>query len=585
MQWSFARSRIAGVKNLSILLLGLYACGADTALGPEDQGPEQLQVDAGGTTVSAQNGNVSLTVPEGAVAAATTITVIRVSEEPADPGLIPGTLYDFGPDGLQFAEPVTLRLTYDPTALPVGATEDRLRIFKRAGSDGTFTPNGADWLPTANGSVDVSTATVTGDINGFSHYGIVFFPLLEVSTDSVPFGVEGVNYWEVNGGGDDDPPHLGATGGDGNYSWTVVAGELPAGLILAGTGYFEGISTTVGTTDATLQITSGDGQAAQQAFSITVRPRPILAPSELCTDYPGYAIGTFADANLEAAIRSVKELPGEFDLSCATLAGLHSFETNNAGITSLVGFQNLTGMKWLDLSDNAISDISALSGLTDLLALELQFNSITDISPLAGLTGLTFLDIDDNTIVDVGALSQLTSMEFLELKNNSITDIGSLAGMTSLRTLIADNNSIQDVTALGELTALTGLWLDNNRVAGITPLATLVNLTNLRLAGNSIDGGLDHDFDPLTPFRSSLSALQSLTNLERLDLSDNALGGIEPLLNFQPLLNNAGLGSGDIILLDNTGVFCTVVNTLRDRGANVSANPLLPGNACETPTH
>ena len=64
----FARNRIVGVKNFSILLLGLYACGADTALGPEDQGPEQLQVDAGGTTVSAQNGNVSLTVPEGAVA-------------------------------------------------------------------------------------------------------------------------------------------------------------------------------------------------------------------------------------------------------------------------------------------------------------------------------------------------------------------------------------------------------------------------------------------------------------------------------------------------------------------------------------
>ena len=29
----------------------------------------------------------------------------------------PGTVFDFGPDGTQFAEPVTLTLSYDPSEL------------------------------------------------------------------------------------------------------------------------------------------------------------------------------------------------------------------------------------------------------------------------------------------------------------------------------------------------------------------------------------------------------------------------------------------------------------------------------------
>jgi hypothetical protein len=597
------RRRFAAATSLSIFVLALHACGSDTGLGPDaDQDPdvEQVQVDDEGATVSAQSGAVSLTVPPGAVPAATTITVAPVAVEPADPGLIPGTMYDFGPDGLQFAEPVTLSLAYDPATLPDGATEDRLRIFKQ----GAPSPDGGlTWLPTENGAVDVATTTVTGEISSFSQYGVVFFPLLEIATTSPPWGVQDVEYWEVNGGGAEPLPHLRATGGDTIYTWTVVAGELPEGLILGQDGYFEGVPTTVETTDLTVQVMSGDGQTAQQLMSMTVNPRPTLQPSESCTDNPGYALATFADANLEAAIRSVMELPGQSDLSCRVLAARHSFETNNGEITSLVGFQNMTGMEWLDLSYNTISDVSALGGLTDLLTLELEFNAITDVSPLAGLTGLTLLHINDNTIVDVSALSQLTSMESLDIKNNSVADIASLAAMTSLKILLAQNNSIQDITALGELTTLTtlslndnsiqditalgelttltSLWLNDNAIVSLSPLRTLTGLTGLRLAGNSISGGLDPDFDPLTPFRSSLAPLQLLTELEYLDLSDNALGSIEPLANFQPLLNNAGLGSGDNINLDNTGVYCTVVNTLAGRGALVYASPLRPApNAC-----
>ena len=235
---------------------------------------------------------------------------------------------------------------------------------------------------------------------------------------------------------------------------------------------------------------------------------PVLQPSELCSDHPDRVIATFEDANLGARVRAALSVGAQQDLTCGLVSGLTGLLAPSANIVSLVGIQNLTSLTHLDLEDNSITDISALSGLTSLTELLLWHNSITDISALSGLTSLTDLDLPYNSISDISALSGLTSLTDLNLDINSITDIGPLIGLTSLAILYVSANPITD----------------------IGPLSGLTNLYILRLDG-----------------------LPGLTDI-------------------QPLLNNTGFGTDDIVVLRNTNVSCTDVALLEAKGVIVASD-------------
>ena len=230
-------------------------------------------------------------------------------------------------------------------------------------------------------------------------------------------------------------------------------------------------------------------------------------PNELSCN-PASAIVTFPDANLEAAIRDALSVGAQVELTCGLVSGLTALGADGAGITSLVGIQNLTGLTVLALRNNSITDISALSGLTSLTSLSLDGNSITDPSVLSGLTALTRLGLAANSITDISVLSGLTSLMVLILDNNSITDISVLSGLTSLTLLSLAANSIFDISALSGLTRLTSLHLIANR----------------------------------------------------------------SLNNIQPLLNNTGLGTGDTVDLRVTAVSCTDVAALQAKGVTVCSD-------------
>ncbi len=181
--------------------------------------------------------------------------------------------------------------------------------------------------------------------------------------------------------------------------------------------------------------------------------RQVLQPSELCSDHSDAAIATFEDANLEAPIRAALSLGEQDDLTCGLVSGLTVLGARSAGIGSLVGIQNLTSLRRLELNNNSITDISALSGLTRLQFLFLANTSITDISALGGLTSLTQLWLFENSISDFSALSGLTSLTQLFLNNNPTTDIQPLLDNTGLGRgdqvfLMNTNVSCTDVAAL-----------------------------------------------------------------------------------------------------------------------------------------
>lgn len=152
-----ARTCTAAVAAASLLLLSACSDPAGPAV------PKENVVDASGGVVTAQNGQVRLEIPAGAVSGETEITVTKATP-PADPHLVSGAAYEFGPSGLVFAKPVMLELGYDQASLPANAVEGRLRIFKRVGTGWT--------LDSEDAVVDPSSNRVRAEITGFSTHAV-----------------------------------------------------------------------------------------------------------------------------------------------------------------------------------------------------------------------------------------------------------------------------------------------------------------------------------------------------------------------------------------------------------------------------
>jgi hypothetical protein len=131
-------------------------------------------IDQAGGEVTSLDGKASLTVDPGALEGAVDITIEpataddlldQVPPEEVDSELgtvfgvtlIGGTVWDLGPDGLEFLTPATIVLHYDEADLPPGVAEEDLGAFA---FDGTF-----EALPS---TVDTEANTITATIEHFT---------------------------------------------------------------------------------------------------------------------------------------------------------------------------------------------------------------------------------------------------------------------------------------------------------------------------------------------------------------------------------------------------------------------------------
>lgn len=113
-------------------------------------------------------GSVTVTVPAGAVASGTAITITQTANPPSDPALAPGTAYDFGPAGTTFASPVSLAITYNPTTLATGTNQAQLRVARLIGTT---------WTALAGSTVNTATHVATGATSSFSSYAVIAVPV------------------------------------------------------------------------------------------------------------------------------------------------------------------------------------------------------------------------------------------------------------------------------------------------------------------------------------------------------------------------------------------------------------------------
>lgn len=168
------------------------------------------------------------------------------------------------------------------------------------------------------------------------------------------------------------------------------------------------------------------------------------------------------------------------------------------------------------------------------------------------LEGITEIEANNQDIAELRGLEYCANLQRLELRNNQITDISALAGASNLSYLALSGNQITDVSYLSGLTKLTYLSFFGSQISDISFLENLANLTELYLQDNQI---------------TNISALSQLTSLKWLWLKENQITSI------QPLVDNPGIDSGDVVNLEGNPLSQESINSLipalEERGVNL----------------
>jgi hypothetical protein len=268
--------------------------------------------------------------------------------------------------------------------------------------------------------------------------------------------------------------------------------------------------------------------------TLILTPR-VLWVTEHCSDNDPDDYVTFADVRLaEAVAEAAGKPPG--NVTCAEAARLKKFTYAQTYLDDLRGLQNLVGLEVLVLRPTIwdSSDLGPLAPLTKLRALRISGygppGSSMDLTPLVGMADLESLSLDvERRVQSLAPLAGLTELERLYLRRLAHpSDLAPLAG----------------------LTRLTGLTITETHVEDLSPLAALTALRLLVMHETFVDIELD--------------PLAGLTAIDTLALSFNP--GVR---NIQPLLDNPGLGSGDLANFVSTSVSCADIGTLEARGVTV----------------
>lgn len=261
---------------------------------------------------------------------------------------------------------------------------------------------------------------------------------------------------------------------------------------------------------------------------------------------------TFPDTALERVVRDEIALPTG-DIHMSDLQDLTELGASDQGIENLTGLEYCIHLTFLHLSWNEISDLSPLQNLTTLWALSLGDNNISDLSPLAGLTGLGQLSLGYNPVSDISPLANLNHLDWLRLNGTLVTNYSPIYGLDSLRELDISSNGLSDISFITNFTQVKVLVMNSNGASNITPLASLTGLEKLYCSFNQV---------------GNISALSALINIQELDLRFNQISDI------LPLVNNSGLGSGDIVYLQNnllsTQSIDEYIPILESRGVTVN---------------
>ncbi len=276
----------------ALVILG-HAVGRDVARYPVGQRVLAVRVGTAGGPVASRPDSIGLQVPEGALAAATVVTVRPAAGLDGSAGVLAGTALAIATEGGSFARPVRLTLRVNPAVLPEGATLEELRIHRRVG-DG--------WEELPGGSVDVAAGTVAAELPGAGTFavragaprglrlvkeagdgqtGIVGRPPLDFLAvrlvNGAGRGVPGVELaWVVREGGGSVRPLAARTDSAGRVRAVLTLGAVPGTnrVRVSAAGADSVTFTAQGVADApsAVAVVAGAGQTATAGSAVATPP-------------------------------------------------------------------------------------------------------------------------------------------------------------------------------------------------------------------------------------------------------------------------------------------------------------------------
>ncbi|MCG3182951.1 MAG: hypothetical protein ICCCNLDF_01033 [Planctomycetes bacterium] len=127
---------------------------------------------------------------------------------------------------------------------------------------------------------------------------------------------------------------ISATGGTGSYSWSIVAGALPAGLSIAPTGTpdttITGTMTSPVTTSFTVQVTDSAAATATRAYTLVVTYAPTPPPGSTTPVYFGQPLAGrmlfICDMSAATAGQPLANLQTELTAALNSLTGSEQFD-------------------------------------------------------------------------------------------------------------------------------------------------------------------------------------------------------------------------------------------------------------------
>jgi uncharacterized protein (TIGR03437 family) len=91
-------------------------------------------------------------------------------------------------------------------------------------------------------------------------------PLTIATLSPLPNGTVGIPYvWA-----------FGASGGAGDYTWSLLSGPAPPGLSVSANGFISGTPTAPVQSTFSVRVTDSDGQTAAKDFRLTILPMPLI---------------------------------------------------------------------------------------------------------------------------------------------------------------------------------------------------------------------------------------------------------------------------------------------------------------------
>jgi Leucine-rich repeat (LRR) protein len=234
----------------------------------------------------------------------------------------------------------------------------------------------------------------------------------------------------------------------------------------------------------------------------------------------------FVDPRLDLAVRAA--MPQ--DVLAQPLSVLTRLDAPGLGVRRLDGIEQLSELRWLDLSRNPIADATPLAGNAKLIRVTLAHTELSTLDGLGGLPDLEDLDVYGSRVLSVAAIAGSPALRSLDLGLCHVRELEPLATLARLESLTLGNPllhiSRRSVKLIPQPVALD-----------LGPLTQLSSLRQLRLYGLKLESvslfaelvGLEELVLERCEIADELTELPRLPRLELLDLRSCAVPNLAPV--------------------------------------------------------